>query len=84
MLFVCILFILYIIMSLETTLFVNDFDTKSTAQRMAFINNALELGWRVKKRSNKYIFSRKHHGKNDVYLDTYIQTFLKSCSDTLE
>ena len=29
-------------MSLETTVFVNDFDTKSTAQRMAFINNALD------------------------------------------
>jgi hypothetical protein len=42
-----------------------------------FILNALEDGWTVKKRDEKYIFS-KHKGKEkEVYLDNYVELFVK-------
>ena len=47
-------------------------------QKMAFIYNALETGWTVKKIDNQYIFYKKHEGKKEVYLDTYLQNFIES------
>ena len=35
-------------------------------QQMLFINNAIDSGWAVKKRDNKYIFSKKHENKKEV------------------
>ena len=39
-------------------------------QKMAFIYNALEKGWTVKKIDNQYIFYKKHEGKKEVYLES--------------
>ena len=47
-------------------------------QKMTFIYNALETGWTVKKIDNQYIFYKKHEGKKEVYLDTYLQNFIES------
>jgi hypothetical protein len=47
-------------------------------QKLSFIYNAIESGWSVKKRENNYIFSKKHEGKKEVYLDTYLQKFIES------
>jgi len=47
-------------------------------QKLSFIYNAIESGWSVKKRENKYIFSKKHEGKKEVYLETYLQNFIES------
>ena len=47
-------------------------------QKMTFIYNALEKGWTVKKIDNQYIFYKKHEGKKEVYLDTYLQKFIES------
>ena len=44
---------------------------------MLFINNAIDAGWAVKKRDNKYIFSKKHENKKEVYLETYLQQFIE-------
>lgn len=46
--------------------------------KLLFVNNALEAGWNVKKRLDKYIFTKKHDGKTEVYLDTYLQNFIES------
>jgi hypothetical protein len=46
-------------------------------QKLYFINNAIESGWSVKKIENKYIFSKKHEGKKEVYLETYLQKFIE-------
>lgn len=44
--------------------------------KILFIFNALEDGWTIKKRNNKYIFS-KHKGKtNEIYMDSFLQNFL--------
>ena len=47
-------------------------------QKMLFIWNALDSGWSVKKRDNKFFFSKKHAGKREVYLDTYLNNFIES------
>lgn len=47
-------------------------------QKLSFIYNAIESGWSVKKREDKYIFSKKHEGKKEVYLETYLQKFIES------
>jgi hypothetical protein len=47
-------------------------------QKMSFINNAIESGWTVKKRNDKYFFTKKHENKKEVYLDTYLQKFIES------
>ena len=47
-------------------------------QKLSFIYNAIDAGWSVKKRENKYIFSKKHEGKKEVYLETYLRKFVES------
>lgn len=47
-------------------------------QKMSFIFNAIESGWNVKKHEDKYIFSKKHEGKKEVFLESYIHNFIKS------
>tara|TARA_Y100000588_G_C13515210_1_gene611145 strand:+ start:234 stop:467 length:234 start_codon:yes stop_codon:yes gene_type:complete len=44
--------------------------------KMAFLFNALENGWTIKKNSEAYIFSKKHEGKKEVFLDTYLRRFI--------
>ena len=48
-----------------------------TLQKMAFVFNALENGWAIKKKKNLYIFSKNHEGKKEVYLDDYLKRFMK-------
>ena len=45
---------------------------------MAFIYNALENGWDIKKNGDKYIFLKNHEGKKEVYLDSYLRKFLET------
>ena len=47
-------------------------------QKMSFLYNALDAGWSVKKQDQKYIFTKKHEGKREVYLETYLQKFIES------
>ena len=44
--------------------------------KMAFIFNALDNGWTIKKNKNAYIFSKKHEGKKEVFLDNYLKRFM--------
>ena len=43
---------------------------------MIFIYNALEKGWTIKKRKDKYVFSKNHQGKKEVLLDDYLKRFM--------
>ena len=45
-------------------------------QKMAFLFNALENGWSIKKKSSLYIFTKKHEGKKEVYIDSYLKLFM--------
>jgi hypothetical protein len=45
-------------------------------QKMFFIMNALDDGWSVKKSQDKYIFSKKHENKIEVFQEEYLATFI--------
>ena len=47
-------------------------------QKMSFIYNALENGWNIKKSEDKYIFTKNHEKKKEVYLDSYLRKFLET------
>jgi hypothetical protein len=44
--------------------------------KMAFIYNALENGWKIKKNGDCYVFTKNHEGKKEVFLDSYLKNFL--------
>lgn len=50
-------------------------------QKMAFIYNAVESGWSVKKRKEAYVFTKNHEGKKEIYLDTYLRSFIETNID---
>ena len=50
----------------------------STFQKMLFIYNAIHSGWTVKKQNESYVFRKKHEGKQEVFLDSYLNAFIKS------
>ena len=47
-----------------------------TFKKMSFIFSSLNNGWTIKKRGEKYIFSKKHEGKKEIWLDDYIKRFI--------
>lgn len=46
-------------------------------QKMIFLYNALENGWSIKKRKDKYVFSKNHEGKKEIFDETYLSAFMK-------
>ena len=50
-------------------------------QKMGFIYNALENGWKKKKKEKNYVFVKPHEGKKEVYLDNYLEQFIKNNFD---
>ena len=52
-----------------------------TLHKMAFIYNAVQSGWEVKMDKNNYVFSKKHEGKKEIYLDKYLRSFIESNLD---
>ena len=46
-------------------------------QKMLFLYNALEEGWRIEKKQDFYIFKKKHENKKEVYLDDYLASFIE-------
>lgn len=59
----------------------NSFENKHVdpilLHKMAFLYNALENGWSIKKKNNAYVFTKNHEGKKEVYLDNYLKRFMK-------
>ena len=47
-------------------------------RKLYFIHNAIDAGWSVKKRHDKYYFTKKHENKKEVYLETYLQKFIEA------
>ena len=47
-----------------------------TLQKMKFLYNALDAGWTIVKKEDKYIFNKKHEGEKDIYLESYLQDFI--------
>jgi len=50
-------------------------------QKMVFLFNSLEEGWRIEKKNDSYFLSKKHEGKKEVFLESYLTTFMKDNLD---
>ena len=44
---------------------------------MMFITNALDKGWTIKKNNKKYIFSKKHENKREIFEADYLEKFIE-------
>jgi hypothetical protein len=51
---------------------------KPTLQKMMFITNALEKGWKVNKSQESYIFTKKHENRKEILQEDYLETFVAS------
>ena len=49
--------------------------------KMSFIYNAIQSGWEVKLKDNKYIFKKKHGNRKEIYLENYLKTFIENNLD---
>jgi len=47
-------------------------------QKSMFIMNALENGWTVKKKNDKYIFLKKNENRQEIYQKEYLRNFIES------
>jgi len=72
-------------MSDEKTIFIDESRTFGEAisvgnsrRRMIFIMNALDDGWTIKKINNSFVFSKKHQGKKEIFLDSYLEKFIET------
>jgi len=50
-------------------------------QKMLFVFNAINDGWKIKKRDGSYIFSKNHENKKEIFSDSYLGDFVKSNLD---
>jgi hypothetical protein len=50
-------------------------------QKMVLLYNAIEEGWTIKKRNNKYYFIKKHEEKKEFMNDNYLIKFIETTSD---
>ncbi len=46
-------------------------------QKYIFIMNALDNGWKVKKRKESYIFTKRHENNKKILKDGYLELFLE-------
>ena len=54
---------------------------KVTFQKMAFIYNALDEGWCVKKKEINYVFTKNHNNDKEVFIEKYLARFMKGNID---
>ena len=50
-------------------------------QKMMFVYNAINDGWCVKKKDNSFTFTKNHEGKQEIFDDEYLSTFIVSNLD---
>ena len=67
------------IMDIDKTL--SDIDTKSidpkTLAKMSFVFNAINDGWTIRKKKDKYIFVKPHDNRKEVLETSYLEAFIK-------
>jgi len=51
---------------------------KKLFQKMIFLTNALDQGWKIQKAENSYIFTKKHENKKEVFQADYLEKFIES------
>ena len=53
----------------------------SKYQKMLFFYNAINDGWNVRKNKDRYVFTKKHEGKKQIFDESYLLTFIKENLD---
>lgn len=48
-----------------------------TFAKMSFIFNAINDGWTARKRKDKYVFTRPHDNRKEVFENAYLEAFIK-------
>ena len=46
--------------------------------KMNFLYNAVDDGWSVTKKTDKYIFSKPHEKRKEIYSEKYLSEFINS------
>ena len=54
---------------------------KTKFHKMIFLFNTLEEGWTVKKQNESYYLLKNHEGRKEIFLDSYLSTFMKDVFD---
>jgi hypothetical protein len=49
----------------------------STFAKMSFVYNAVNDGWVVRKKKEKYVFVRPHDNRKEVFESAYLEAFIK-------
>ena len=44
--------------------------------KIIFLYNALQDGWTIKKRDEKYIFTKHNNKDKEVYMDNFLEKFI--------
>ena len=47
-------------------------------QKMLFLYNALEDGWKIEKDNKSYLFKKNHEEKKEYFSDSYLKDFIKT------
>tara|TARA_B110000285_G_scaffold217635_1_gene266223 strand:+ start:2774 stop:3004 length:231 start_codon:yes stop_codon:yes gene_type:complete len=50
----------------------------TTFAKMSFVFNAVNDGWSVRKRKDKYVFTRPHDNRKEVFESAYLEAFIKT------
>ena len=54
---------------------------KKEFQKMIFIMNALNNGWKIQKDDESFIFTKKQEGKKEIFKSDYLEKFIGSNLD---
>jgi hypothetical protein len=68
------------IMDIVHALQSNDITTidATTFAKMSFVFNAINDGWTVRKKKDKYVFVRPHDNRKEVFENAYLEAFIKT------
>ena len=47
-------------------------------QKMTFIINALNDGWTVKIEEDKFVFTKKHENRREIFEENYLSDFINN------
>ena len=50
---------------------------EQTVNKMIFLYNAVDSGWTVNRKGDKYIFVKKHEGKREIFQDSFLERFVE-------
>lgn len=51
--------------------------------KMKFIMNALDNGWKIKKKKKHFIFQKPHENKKEIFMDDYLTKFILENKDSI-